>query len=206
MSLKQIFYNLISKYSTDIGLNETFWQEIESNYSDKKRYYHTLRHIQNLFSQLSFIKSQIDDWDTLLFSIFYHDIIYNVKSQKNEALSAALALERLNEINYPNDKIQKCYEQIMATKSHQKTLINDTNLFTDADLSILGTDWKTYLNYTKQIRKEYAVYPKFIYNPGRKKVIKHFLSMEKIFKTKTFHNQFEIQARQNLNKELNFMN
>jgi predicted metal-dependent HD superfamily phosphohydrolase len=39
----------------------------------------------------------------------------------------------------------------------------------DADLSILGKDLDTYLAYTKMIRKEYSIYPDFLYKPGRKK-------------------------------------
>ncbi|HXL55890.1 MAG TPA: hypothetical protein VN958_06525 [Chitinophagaceae bacterium] len=41
-----------------------------------------------------------------------------------------------------------------------------------------------------------------MYNEGRKKVLMHFLEMNRIFKTDEFYNQFEKQARENLKREL----
>jgi len=75
-------------------------------------------------------------------------------------------------------------------------------LFTDADLSILGAEWPIYHNYTDQIRQEYAIYPDFMYKPGRKKVLLHFLKMERIFKTDYFYITFEAQAIKNIKQEL----
>jgi predicted metal-dependent HD superfamily phosphohydrolase len=46
------------------------------------------------------------------------------------------------------------------------------------------------------------VYPDVIYKPGRKKVLAHFLQMERIYKTGIFFTMFEKQARQNLQDEL----
>src|SRR6266542_2634420 len=109
---------------------------------------------------------------------------------------------RLNSIGVSVDKINKCEEQILATKTHEDTNDYDTNLFTDADLSILGQTWNMYENYTHQLRKEYAVYPDLLYNERRKKVLMHFLEMNRIFKTDEFYNQFEKQARENLKREL----
>ena len=203
MKLKVIFFELIQKYTNDQRLIEPLWVEIEKNYSKKKRFYHNLTHLDNLYFQLSKIKSEIKDWDTLLFSLFYHDVIYSASKRDNEEKSAELAKENLLLISYPIEKIDLCFEQIMATKSHSVSVNNDTNLFTDADLSILGQSWEEYEVYYKQIRKEYAVYPDFLYNPGRKKVLQHFLSMKRIFKTDYFFEKFETQARENLKSELN---
>jgi predicted metal-dependent HD superfamily phosphohydrolase len=92
--------------------------------------------------------------------------------------------------------------QILATKGHTVSTDNDTNLFTDADLSILGESWELYQEYFQKIRKEYAIYPDAVYNPGRTKVLNHFLSMERIFKTDIFHEKFELNAKNNLTREL----
>jgi predicted metal-dependent HD superfamily phosphohydrolase len=58
------------------------------------------------------------------------------------------------------------------------------------------------LEYTKQIRAEYAIYPDLLYNLGRKKVLKHFLEMPSIYKTPPFQVLYEAQAKANLGKEL----
>jgi predicted metal-dependent HD superfamily phosphohydrolase len=79
---------------------------------------------------------------------------------------------------------------------------NDTNLFTDADLSILGKSWDAYSQYYQQVRKEYGFYPDLLYKPGRKKVLQHFLSMNSIYKTPFFKEKYEHSAIENLKHEL----
>ena len=200
--LRQIFIQLVLKYANDNRLSETLWDEIEKNYTNKKRYYHTLDHLENLYQQLTEVKEEIEDWDTILFTLFYHDVIYKPTKSDNEHKSAELARERLQSIAYPVDKISKCFNQIIATKEHSISICKDTNLFTDADLSVLGQAWELYAVYSTQVRKEYAIYPDVIYNSGRKKVLNHSLNMDSIFKTKPFYSKYENAARQNLMKEL----
>jgi predicted metal-dependent HD superfamily phosphohydrolase len=200
--LKVTFFELFFRYSSHKDLAETYWSEIEKHYNQKGRHYHTLRHLENLLIQLESVKEKIQDWDTTLFTLYYHDIIYKATRKDNEEKSAELAAKRLREINYPDDKIELCITHIIATKSHTKSTNSDTNYFTDADLSILGADSETYKKYTDQVRKEYSIFPDFMYYPGRKKALKHFLEMASIFKTEEFKNRFEEQARKNITMEI----
>jgi len=202
--LHENFKNLFQKFNQDIPLQENLWIEIETYYSSEKRHYHNLSHLENLFEELLPIQEKLEDWDTIQFSIFYHDIIYKASRSDNEEKSALLAIERLKEIGYPNDQILKCNHQIVTTKSHEFSDA-ETNYFTDADLSILGKSWEIYLEYFQHIRKEYKIYPDFIYNPGRKKALQHFLKMNRIFKTDYFFEKYEKQARENLKKELEIL-
>jgi predicted metal-dependent HD superfamily phosphohydrolase len=204
--IKETFLKLIANYTDDDRLTSELWSEIEKNYSSKKRHYHTLQHLDNLLAQLTEVKREIHDWSTILFTLYYHDIIYNSLKSDNEEKSAELAEKRMLQVSVPNVTIALCKEQILATKSHLKSENADTNYFTDADLSVLGQDWETYSLYCKNVRKEYAVYPDIMYIPGRKKVLKHFLAMDRIFKTDFFHTKFEQQAKQNLQKELELLN
>jgi predicted metal-dependent HD superfamily phosphohydrolase len=203
--LKQTFINLLIKYTNDSHLIEELWHEIEQHYAHRKRHYHTLNHLENLLEQLTEIKPMIKDWDVVLFSLYYHDVIYNALRQDNEQKSAELAEKRMKSINIPLEIIENCKAQIMATKAHFLSENEDTNYFTDADLSILGQNWETYSTYYQNVRKEYAIYPDFVYNPGRKKVLKHFLAMGSIFKTAYFYEKFEQQARVSLEKELKIL-
>jgi len=202
--LQENFKNLFLNFAQDISLQESLWLEIKTYYTSKKRHYHNLSHLENLFSELFPIKEKLEDWETIQFSIFYHDIIYNATQNDNEEKSAILAVERLKEIGLYEDQILKCNHQILMTKSHEIS-DNDTNYFTDADLSILGKSWEVYEEYYQQIRKEYRIYPDFIYNGGRKKALRHFLEMDRIFKTDYFFEKYEIQARENLQNELRIL-
>lgn len=201
--LKEIFANLLSNYTADNNLINTLWAEIEQNYSDKNRYYHNLSHLDNLYRELFQVKEKITNWETVLFTLYYHDIIYSSLNFDNEEKSAQLAEKRLKQINVPIEIIEECKLQILATKSHSENSNIDTKYFLDSDLSILGQNAETYLAYYQNIRKEYALYPNLIYNSGRKKVLKHFLNMERIFKTQFFYDKFEANAKLNLDTELN---
>lgn len=203
--LRKTFINLSKSYSTDTDLINSHWNEIEKNYSGKKRHYHTLEHLENLLLQLELIRKEIRDWDAILFSLFYHDVIYNVLKSDNEEQSAILAEKRMQRLGVPKDRIDRCRAQILATKSHQVSLDSDTNYFTDADLSALGMPWNEYSRYYLGVRKEYSIYPDFIYNRGRKKVLNHFLSMDRIFKTEYFKEKYKKQAKQNIQQEIKIL-
>lgn len=200
--LKETFIGLLKNYTDDDRLTDELWTEIEKNYSSDKRHYHTLQHLDDLLAQLTVIKGEIQNWETILFTLYYHDIIYNSLKPDNEEKSAELAEKRMTQISVPNDKIELCKKQILATKSHINSTDSDTNYFIDADLSILGQTWETYSLYYINVRKEYSIYPDFVYNPGRKKVLNHFLTMDRIFKTDFFYNKLEIQAKENVQREL----
>lgn len=203
--LKETFIGLLKNYTDNDRLKSELWTEIEENYSSKKRHYHTLQHLDNLLDQLTDVKEEIQNWNAILFTLYYHDIVYNPIKSDNEEKSAELAEKRMKQISVSIDTIELCKNQILATKSHIKSTDSDTNYFTDADLSVLGQNWDTYSLYYKNVRKEYYIYPDFVYNPGRKKVLNHFLSMDRIFKTNFFQNKFEIQAKQNLQKEIELL-
>jgi len=203
--LKEIFTALVSRYSADAVLTEKLWAEIEKAYSGKKRHYHNLHHLENMYNELLPLQDSITDWDTLLFSLFYHDIVYKATSKDNEEKSAGVAAQRLAEIKYPAEKINKCYSQIVATKLHELSPDTDTNLLTDADLAILGANWDTYSNYSNAVRKEYSIYPDFLYKPGRTKALQHFLQMGDIFKTTHFKGKYQKESYTNLKKELTLL-
>lgn len=203
--LRETFFALANSYSDNLLLIEELWHEIEQSYSGKNRHYHNMQHLSHLLTQITEVKEQFLQWDVVLFSLYYHDIVYKTTKSDNEAKSAALAVKRMRGLGVPNEMIESCEKQILATKSHQLNDNSDTNLFTDADLSILGVNWEDYVTYYQSVRKEYAVYPDFMYRPGRKKVLEHFLKMPKIYKTDYFFEKFELQARQNMEREIGLL-
>jgi predicted metal-dependent HD superfamily phosphohydrolase len=117
--------------------------------------------------------------------------------------SAEFAEERMQILGIPEERIEKCKVQILATSLRRRSDDRDTNYLLDADLSILGRSGEEYAKYAGEIRKEYSFYPDILYKPGRKKVINHFLGPDRIYKTNHFYDKYEIKARKNLEWELN---
>ncbi len=200
--MKQVFIDLVSTYAPSGGLPLVLWQEIAERYERPNRYYHNLSHLQHMYAQLWGVRQDIADWDAVLFSVFYHDVIYSATSGTNEQDSANYAAEQMRLIHVPEHTVNRCMAQILATQKHHLTGDNDTDLLTDADLAILGEPWEVYYKYTTNIRKEYSIYPDLLYKPGRKKVLQHFVGMQHIFKTHHFRTLLEEQARNNISREL----
>jgi predicted metal-dependent HD superfamily phosphohydrolase len=187
--------------SIELGL-----KEIEKAYSSKGRYYHNMDHIANLLKLSLDYSNSIDDIGTLQLAVFYHDIVYLAKKKDNEEKSALFAEKSLKTLNYNENRIEKCKQFILATKTHNNVLNNnDLDYLLDFDLEILSAPWQGYFTYTKQVRKEYSFYPDIIYKPGRKKVLEHFLRMSDIYKTIEFREKYEKAARENLTRELEML-
>lgn len=202
IDLKGYWIELTSTYLADIQLKENLWSQIEFNYTHSSRHYHNLDHLLYMFLKALQFKDQIQDFDTLSFSIFYHDFIYKATRSDNEEKSASEAEKRLVKLGVTPIKIRECMDQIKATKLHDDHSNIDTNYLVDFDLAILGEDSVTYNDYTQKIRNEYSVYPDFLYKRGRKKVLNHFLQMENIYKTPEFIKGYESKARENMMDEL----
>lgn len=202
LQLQTIWVDLASAYSDDRELIDRLWLELHTAYTGKKRHYHNFDHIALMIGLAQAHRSDLEDFETVMFSIFYHDIVYNATRKDNEWKSAERASERLRELDFPAPRIARCHAQVLATKDHELSDDPDTNYLLDFDLAILAEPEEIYMDYCRRIRKEYAIYPDLMYNPARKKALRHILDMEHIFKTETFRAELESKARENIRAEL----
>ncbi|WP_246147051.1 HD domain-containing protein [Seonamhaeicola marinus] len=205
--LRLNWLSLACKYGASEKNANALWKEIENQYSQKHRYYHNLSHIENLLILAESCKERIKNFDAVLFAVWYHDIIYSATKKDNEVQSANYAQERLTSLNLEKGLIETIKTLIISTQKHEIILTenNDNALLLDMDLSILGSSWEDYHKYLKNIRKEYAIFPNFMYRKGRKKVLQHFLERDTLYFTAYFQSKFEAQARKNLNKEIELL-
>jgi predicted metal-dependent HD superfamily phosphohydrolase len=198
------FLSVLAEMGVSSAVGLDLWSEVEQRYRESHRRYHTIEHLDSMLTLLKDVKHDIADFRSLVLALIYHDIIYKTLSSDNEERSAELARKRLASYVDPAI-IEKVCDAILSTKRHEEHADQDVNYFLDADLSILGSSEQRYSEYSRQIRKEYSVVPDLLYRPGRKKVLKHFLAMEKIFKTSYFRLKFEDAARRNLKQEQNLL-
>jgi len=200
--LKNEWLGLTAKYTEDKSIQADFWSEIEQAYSQPNRHYHNLEHLAYMMQKVDEYDAQIQQIDCVKFAVFYHDFIYSATSKNNEDRSAETAGEKCQKLGLSEQQIAKCQTHILATKSHAFNKDMDTNYLIDIDLGIIGESIEMYEAYAKKIRQEYIIFPDFLYKPGRKKVLEHFLHMDSIYKTTEFQKAFESQARKNLRWEL----
>lgn len=200
MNSKEKFSDLLANIGFEESKIQQNWLDLEKAYSNKSRHYHNLTHIKDMIESYEAYFDQLQFPNEILFSIFYHDYVYKSSKKDNELKSAEYALEILPENTTLNKQL--IFDAICATQKHQHNKVEDINWLIDFDLKVLARDWNEYQIYFEQIRKEYRIYPDFLYKPGRAKALKHFLENEFIFQTGTFRNQFEEKARANIEKEI----
>jgi len=204
--LYEQWLKLCARSSANQDFTEFYWQEITSNHSEPNRHYHNLQHLEELFRLLLPFESKVEHPQAVYWAIFFHDIIYKSLRKDNELKSAELADVALKKLEVDTEIIQLTYSLILATKDHHAMIpSNDFRYFLDADLAILGADWKKYETYYKAIRQEYRHVPNILYRRGRKKVLQHLLQKAPLYDTPEFFERFEAQARANIKMELKLL-
>jgi predicted metal-dependent HD superfamily phosphohydrolase len=166
---------------------------------------------------------------TMTLAILFHDAIYDPKSDTNEEDSALLfctfaseltqailgVKERIPPVHSLNpftlsssafdfDRVKK---YILATKYHNTSTTDDPVLevFLDADMAVLGKAAAAYDVYAGRIRREFIHVDRSLYCRKRAQVLSSFLSNESIFSSPYMKDAFEVQARENLLREINLL-
>ncbi|WP_163835334.1 HD domain-containing protein [Spartinivicinus ruber] len=184
--------------------------KIIQQYSQPWRHYHTLNHIEQMLLLFKQYESSITSPPTVFFSICFHDYYYLPWWKNNEKRSADKAIYTLEQLHFGSLN-HDVAQMIIATEKHlpltnqAPSLLLDCQLFLDFDLAVLGHDWKNYQHYCQQIRKEYWFIPKKKYLKGRKKILSTFLTRDKLYFSEEFNAQFEQQARDNIQREIQLL-
>lgn len=203
MNLEELFLNLFARIGFSDAEAILNWNNLQRAYTRKSRHYHNLNHLQEMLVCFEAYREQLQNPDEVLYAIFYHDYIYKTTKKNNELRSAEYAVALLPQGTSLNKK--HVFDLILSTKDHQCSDNEDEKWLIDFDLKILSKDWNDYQLYAQQIRKEYRIYPDFMYKPGRKKALEHFLTNPFIYQTETFRSLYEQQAQENIQKEIDLL-
>ena len=171
-------------------------------YSEKHRAYHNLNHIEHCLNEFDKAKSYLDRPDLVEIAIWYHDAIYDTRSDRNEEESALLAERDLYGLGIKKESTKIVHDFILSTKHNDEPENSDTKYLVDIDLSILGAAPNIFQAYEKNIRKEFEWVPDLLFRKKRFEVLKTFLKRKNVFYTEFFREKYEHQARTNLNSVL----
>ncbi|MCK4103356.1 HD domain-containing protein [Acinetobacter radioresistens] len=199
--LKQYWQEL--QQTNALYLSDSLLQKLMTAYQEPQRYYHTLQHIEECLDLYQPLKMCVNDPLAVELAIWFHDVVYEPKSDQNELKSAELMKQSLAPY-MTIDQISKIYSWILATQTHELSEDDDLDLKTllDIDLAILGSKPSRFAEYEQQIQQEYAWVSEGIYHEKRKKVLSHFYQAHPLFKTEYFQDKLENQAKINLEKVL----
>ena len=134
---------------------------------------------------------------------FYHDAVYRIGADDNEAASADRAATDLATLGYGEVTRSEVSRLILATTSHVSASGDRAaNMVCDADLAVLGGMPAAYAAYVAAVRKEYAVLDDDAWRQGRSKVLVGLVSRPHLFATPDGYRRWEHTARLNLVAEL----
>lgn len=184
---------------------EATLQQLMAAYSASGRHYHTLQHVQVLLDAVQAEAATLHDGVVVQLAVWFHDAVYNPLRNDNETRSAELAAAFLAETSLSPSRQQRVVLLIERTKDHTQTQPDDDTdlqLFLDADLGILGAPETEYWQYARQVRQEYRLVPDFLYQRGRRNVLKKLLTTPVLYRTAAYRARLDTAARRNLQAEL----
>lgn len=180
------------------SLLQSIYNQILIHYSEPHRAYHTFEHIQACLRHYDTIRDQLENPSAVELAIWFHDVVYDPKSNNNEEKSAEFAQKALSGLGCEPGLIQEVYDLILLTKHPSQPHALDEKFLLDIDLSILGSREEVFMEYENNVRQEYKSVPNFLYRRGRKKILKSFLDQDRVYQTDYFRELLETQARINI--------
>ena len=198
--------SLLLSFEVEPAVSQKIFQGLTAAYASTGRFYHNLTHVLQVLEIIEKMRSHSQNFPALQFAAWFHDIIYDTKGKDNEQRSAEYAADVLTHLGIPAPTIDKVIQLILITQNHQAPPNEiDSQIFLDADLSILGASQAVYQNYAIAIRQEYAWLSPAEYRLGRIQVLAKFLQRERIYHTQPMFTELEIKARQNIEEEIQFL-
>jgi predicted metal-dependent HD superfamily phosphohydrolase len=173
-----------------------------ARYSEPHRKYHTVRHLDECFAKLAEVRHLAEHPAEVEVALWFHDAIYEKRSDQNEAKSAELAAATVRNAGGSAECAQRICDLITATRHAAVPQSNDARVLVDVDLSILGESPERFDEYERQVREEYSWVPEFLFKRERRKILEEFLARPAIFSTELFRERYEAQARANLERSL----
>ncbi|MGB3501163.1 MAG: hypothetical protein WBA44_06035 [Mesorhizobium sp.] len=184
-------------------MTATMIEELTRRYTAPDRHYHDLRHIEALLALLDRHRDAFADPQAVEAAIWFHDAIYDSRAKDNEERSAQLAAEWLASDTSPA-RLSPIVRMIEATAGHRLAEglsgdeREDTRLFLDMDLSILGAEPERYCAYEDEVRREYGWVDDATWRARRADFLVAFLARDRLFSTDLFRDEFEAKARRNM--------
>lgn len=183
-----------------------YGQNLLARWAEPQRRYHTVDHLRAVLDRIDELADQGGEGGELelvRLAAWFHDAVYRPDRSENEERSATLAEKALTEAGLTPHEVTEVARLVRLTTTHDPDPgdLNGETLC-DADLAILATDPDTYREYTAAVREEYAFVPDDAFRDGRATVLRHLLSLPRLFRTPYGAAVWEEKARENAEREL----
>ncbi|MFG2872065.1 hypothetical protein [Streptomyces sp. NPDC048338] len=182
-----------------------YGRNLLARWAEPQRRYHTVDHLRAVLDridELADLGGEGGELELVRLAAWFHDAVYRPDRSENEERSAVLAEKALTEAGLTVHEVAEVARLVRLTVSHDPA-DGDINgeALCDADLAILASAPDTYARYTAAVREEYAFVPEDAFREGRAAVLRHLLSLPRLFRTPYGAAAWESAARGNMERE-----
>lgn len=175
-------------------------------YRREHRRYHDVVHLVTVLRHVDELAAFAVDADVVRIAAWFHDAVYDVRSQDNEAASAMLAETVLDRLDVDPDCTAEVSRLVRLTAGHvTEPDDRDGGVLCDADLAVLAGRPDEYADYAASVRAEYAHVGEAAFAVGRAAVLRGLLDRPRLYRTPVAQQAWEQPARKNLARELAFL-
>lgn len=179
----------------------TIFDDLKTAYTHSSRHYHSDKHVAECLKHFQKLRSFSMRPAEIEIALWFHDAIYDTRQPDNEEQSAEWARSFLESAGVSPDPTNRIIRLIIATKTHEPHDA-EAEIMLDVDLGILGAPPDAFEEYDLAIRREYHWVPEAQFRQGRAQILSNFLARPAIFRTSSFLEQYEQQARENLQRKI----
>lgn len=182
------------------ALSDELRDDLLQRWSEPHRRHHNVAHLREVLDAIGQLADSglVFDRDAVDLAAWFHDAVYEIGRDDNEERSADLARERLATSPVRDEVIRL----VLLTNTHAPADgdVNGT-VFSDANLSVLGSEPGRYARYARAVREEYAAVPDDVFAQTRVRVLNDLLEGS-VFHTQAGRELWEDRARSNLTSEI----
>jgi pantetheine-phosphate adenylyltransferase len=186
-------------------LGEKLFDAVVAAYSDPRRHYHNLEHLEHVLSELDRVRSQMKNPRAVYLAAFFHDFAYLPNYKENEERSVDFSRAALISLALGQELTEEVAAHVLTTKKHDPDeRYPDSIWLIQADLAILGAEWPVYEKYFRGIREEYcrvAGYSEEEFRAGRLAALERLEAKQPLFAAEPFNSFYEARARANIERE-----
>lgn len=183
---------------------------LEAAYAAPARAYHHIGHVAEVLRHYAEVAAG-PGWRQpreVALAVLYHDAIYDAGRRDNEARSARLARDHIARwMAGEGLDVERVAQLIELTARHGAIARDDvdeeTRLFLDGDMAILGAEPAAFDAYDRGIASEYRGHvPGPLFRLNRRRFLKGLLKRERIFLSDHYHQRYDAAARNNLRRSI----
>lgn len=197
---------LIERWESHFPGRQSLGRELVYRYGSVVRSYHDLTHLAHVLQRVDELADEADQVLLVELAAWYHDAVYDVRRDDNEERSAELAETTLPAYEFSDSEVAEVARLVRLTRTHAPHgWDRNGSVLCDADLAILASPPEEYDAYVHAVRTEYRHVPDPKFVQGRVAVLRRLRALPALFHTKHGRDEWEQAARDNLDRELAFL-